>query len=142
MTNLYDAGITSYVRKGTIKISKTNFNANALVGGVENPEDAIILIDRIVADITTAAEAACTLAVGLGDNATDNSLNASKDFLGCNALNIGVAIGPVAAVNYSCKVAAPNANHNATDSWILIGASVIANADSLVADVYVDYIIP
>jgi hypothetical protein len=142
MSELYSSGIQSRVRRGTLKISKTNFNANALVGGVENPEDVDILIDRIVADIKTAAEAACILSVGLGDNATDNVLNASKDFLGTNAMNIGVAVGPVTAVNYNCKVAAQNANHNATDSWILIGSNVIANADSLVADVYIDYIIP
>jgi len=57
-------------------------------------------------------------------------------------MNIGIAVGPVTAVNANCKVAAANANHSATDSWILIGSSAIANADSLVADVYVDYIIP
>jgi len=138
----YTSGDKSACRRGTIKLSKSNFNANALVGGVENPENEVILIDRIVADIKTAAEAACDLQVGLGDNATDNSLNATTDFLATNAMNIGIAVGPVTAVNANCKVAAANANHSATDSWILIGSSVIANADSLVADVYVDYIIP
>jgi len=142
MTDLYTSGITSHVRKGTIKISKSNFNANALLGGVENPEDVDILIDRVVADIKTAAEAACNLEVGLGDNAIDNSLNATIMFLETNAMNIGIATGPAAAINANCKVAAQNANHNATNSWILIGSSAIANADDLVADVYVDYIIP
>jgi len=142
MVTKYDAGITSYVRKGTIKISKSNFNANALLGGIENPEDADILIDRVVADIKTAAEAASNLEVGLGDNTIDNSLNATTMFLETNAMNIGLATGPAAALNVNCKVAAQNANHNATNSWILIGSSVIANADDLVADVYVDYIIP
>jgi len=139
---LYASGMQSHVRKGTIKISKTNFNANALLGGVENPENEDILIDRVVADIKTAAEAASNLEVGLGDNAIDNSLNATIMFLETNAMNIGVATGPAAAINANCKVAAQNANHNATNSWILIGSSVIANADDLVADVYVDYIIP
>jgi len=142
MPNLYASGIQSYVRKGTIKISKSNFNANALLGGIENPEDVDILIDRVVADIKTAAEVACNLEVGLGDNAIDNSLNATIMFLETNAMNIGIATGPAAAINANCKVAAQNANHNATNSWILIGSSVIANADDLVADVYVDYIIP
>ena len=139
---LYASGMQSHVRKGTIKISKSNFNANALLGGVENPENEDILIDRVVADIKTAAEAASNLEVGLGDNAIDNSLNATIMFLETNAMNIGIATGPAAAINASCKVAAQNANHNATNSWILIGSSVIANADDLVADVYVDYIIP
>lgn len=139
---LYASGMQSHVRKGTIKISKSNFNANALLGGVENPENEDILIDRVVADIKTAAEAACNLEVGLGDNAIDNSLNATIMFLESNAMNIGIAAGPAAAINANCKVAAQNANHNATNSWILIGSSVIANADDLVADVYVDYIIP
>lgn len=140
--NLYASGMQSHVRKGTIKISKSNFNANALLGGVENPEDADILIDRVVADIKTAAGTACNLEVGLGDNAIDNSLNATIMFLETNAMNIGIAAGPAAAINANCKVAAQNANHNATNSWILIGSSVIANAAALVADVYVDYIIP
>ena len=139
---LYASGMQSHVRKGTIKISKSNFNANALLGGVENPENEDILIDRVVADIKTAAEAASNLEVGAGDNAIDNSLNATIMFLETNAMNIGIATGPAAAINANCKVAAQNANHNATNSWILIGSSVIANADDLVADVYVDYIIP
>ena len=142
MGDLYDSGITSHVRKGTIKIAKSNFNANALLGGVENPEDVDILIDRVVADIKTAAEAACNLEVGAGDNAIDNSLNATIMFIETNAMNIGVAVGPAAAINANCKVKAQNANHNATNSWILVGSSVLANADDLVADVYVDYIIP
>ena len=139
---LYASGMQSHVRKGTIKISKSNFNANALLGGVENPENEDILIDRVVADIKTAAEAASNLEVGAGDNAIDNSLNATIMFLETNAMNIGIATGPAAAINANCKVAAQNANHNATNSWILIGSSVLANADDLVADVYVDYIIP
>ena len=139
---LYASGMQSNVRKGTIKISKSNFNANALLGGVENPENEDILIDRVVADIKTAAEEACNLEVGAGDNATDNSLDATIMFLEANALNVGIATGPAAGINANCKVAAQNANHNATNSWILVGSSVIGNADDLVADVYVDYIIP
>jgi len=138
----YSSGDKSAVRRGMIKISKSNFNANALLGGVENPENEVILIDRIVLDIKTAAEATSTLVVGLDDNATDNVLDASVNFMSTNAENIGVAVGPDAAVNYNCKVAAANADHNATDSWILIGAGTIAGADSLVADAYIDYIIP
>lgn len=137
----YGSGDKSAVRRGTIKISKTNFNANALLGGVENPEDEVILIDRVVADIKTKAEAACNLECGLGDNANDNVLNATIMLIETNALNIGVEHGPPTTINANCKVAAYNANHNATNSWILIGSSVVNNADDLVADVYIDYII-
>ena len=140
MTTLYDAGITSHVRKGTVKLVVSNANAAGNAKTLENPEDCVVLIDRVVAEITTAAEAASQLLVGIGDNANDNVENAAGMLLNTNALNIGVApAGPPDGVNCNCRLAAKGAAANA---FILVGVDVPANADSLVANVFVDYVIP
>jgi len=137
----YGSGITSDVRKGTLKIACAagSFNSAGIAGSVENPMAEEILIDRIVVEIKTAAEAASVLMVGVGDNAADNVENAACDFMAINALNVGVYTGIKAGINANCRVAKKGAAANA---FILVGADVPANADSLVADVYVDYIIP
>jgi len=138
MPDKYDQ--QSDVRKGTLKLSVSNANAAGNAATLENPEDDVILIDRVVAEIQTAAEAASLLLVGIGDNANDNVENAAGMLLNVNALNIGTTVaGPAAGVNCNCRLAKKGASANA---FILVGVDVPANADSLVADVYVDYIIP
>jgi DNA-binding transcriptional regulator LsrR (DeoR family) len=142
MGTLYDSGKTKMVRTGTVKLSIAapagNMAGNSAT--MENPEDEIILINRVVAEIRTAAEAASLLLVGIGDNASDNVENCPGMLLNTNALNIGTsAPGIAAGVNCNCRMAAKGAAANA---FILVGVDVPANADSLVADVYVDYIIP
>jgi hypothetical protein len=141
MTTLYDSGITSHVRKGTLKLSVAAAAANCAgnAATIQNPEDEVIVIDRVVAEIKTAAEAASLLLVGVGDNASDNVENSHVMLINTNALNIGVVEGIQAGVNANCRVAAKDAAANA---FILVGVDVPANADSLVCDVYVDYIIP
>jgi len=129
----------SDVRRGTLKIPVSNGNAAGNAATLENPESEAILIDRVVAEITTAAEAASVLLVGVGDNANDNVENTGVELLNTNALNVGVASGPAAGVNANCRVDKKGATANA---FILVGVDVPANADDLVANVFVDYIIP
>ena len=139
MTDLYSSGIQSHVRKGTLKLSVSNANAAGNAATLENPEDSVIVVDRVVAEIQTAAEAASLLLVGVGDNANDNVENTHVELLNTNALNVGIAAGPAAGVNANCRV---NKNGESANSFILVGVDVPANADSLVADVLVEYHIP
>lgn len=143
MTDLYTSGIRSHVRKGTLKMSIAAGEANTAANltaatGLQNPEDAVVVIDRVVAEIKTAAEAACNLVVGIGDNASDN-VGAHAKLLEVNAMNVGAVSGPAAGVNANCRV---NKNGETSNAYVITGASVNTNADSLVADIYVDYIIP
>jgi len=137
MPDKYDQ--QSDVRKGTLKIPLSNGNAAGNAATLENPEGDVILIDRVVAEITTVAEAASQLMVGVGDNVNDNVENTGVELLNTNALNVGIASGPAAGVNANCRVAKKGASANA---FILVGVDVPANADDLVANVFVDYIIP
>jgi len=140
MPSKYDQ--QSDIRKGTLKLSVAAAAANCAgnAATLENPEDDVIVIDRVVAEIQTVAEAASQLLVGIGDNVNDNVENAAGMLLNVNALNVGTTVGgPAAGVNCNCRLAKKGAGANA---FILVGVDVPANADSLVADVYVDYIIP
>lgn len=137
MPDKYDQ--QSDVRKGTLKIAVSNGNAAGNAATLENPESEAILIDRVVAEITTASEDPAVLLVGVGDNVNDNVENTGVELLNANAQNVGVVSGPAAGVNANCRVAAKAAAANA---YILVGVDVPANADNLVANVFVDYIIP
>lgn len=139
MTNTY--AVESEVRRGTLKLSVAAGEANCAgnAATLENPESEAILIDRVVAELTTVAEAASVLLVGIGDNASDNVENTGTELLNANALAAGVVSGPAATVNANCRVAKNGASANA---FILVGVDVPANADSLVVDIYVDYLIP
>ncbi|MGA2669961.1 MAG: hypothetical protein ABSF21_00870 [Dehalococcoidia bacterium] len=140
MGTLYSLGQTSVVRRGLLKLAISNANAAGNAATLENPEDAIILVDKVVAEIRTVAEAASQLVVGIGDNASDNVLNAAGYLLNTNALNIGHSVtGPAAGINCNCRLSPKGTTTNA---FLLVGVDVAANADSLVGDVYVDYIIP
>ena len=139
MTNTF--GVQSEVRRHTLKLSIAAGEGNAAGNSatVENPEAEEILIDRVVGEIKTAAEAASLLLVGIGDNVNDNVENVGTELLNTNALNVGIAAGPAAGVNAHCRVAKKGASANA---FILVGVDVPGNADSLVAEIFVDYIIP
>jgi len=140
MPDKYDQ--QSDVRKGTLKLSVAAAAANCAgnAATLENPEDSIILIDRVVAEIKTVAEAASQLLVGIGDNVNDNVEDAAGMLLNVNALNVGTTVaGPAAGVNCNCRLAKKG---TAANAFILVGVDVPANADDLVVDVYVDYIIP
>lgn len=137
MPNWY-AEQQSTVRKGTLHLEVAAGEGNAAGNSatLENPEDAVICVDRVVAEIQTAAEAASVLLVGVGDNANDNVENTHVELLNTNAMNIGIAAGPAAGVNANCRV---NKKGETANSFILVGVDVPANADSLVADVLVEY---
>ena len=139
MTNTYD--VQSEVRRGTLKLSVAAGAANCAgnAATLENPEHDEILVDRVVAELKTVAEAASVLLVGIGDNASDNVENTGTELLNVNALAAGAVSGPAAAVNANCRVAK---NGAAANAFILVGVDVPANADDLVVDIYVDYIIP
>ncbi len=137
MPSKYDQ--QSDVRKGTLKIAVSNANAAGNAATLQNPESDAILVDRVVAEITTASEQAAILLVGVGDNANDNVENSHVELLNANAQNVGVVSGPAAGVNANCRVAK---NAAAANAYILVGVDVPANADSLVGTVFVDYIIP
>lgn len=139
MTNAYD--VQSEIRRGTLKLSVAANAANCAgnAATLQNPEHDEILIDRVVAEVKTAAEAASVLLVGVGDNANDNVENTGVELLNTNALNVGIAEGPAAGVNANCRIAK---NGAAANAFILVGVDVPANADDLVVDVYVDYMIP
>lgn len=139
MTNTYD--VQSEIRRGTLKLSVAANAANCAgnAATLQNPESNEILIDRVVAEIKTVAEAASVLLVGIGDNANDNVENTGVELLNTNALNVGIAAGPAAGVNANCRIAK---NGAAANAFILVGVDVPANADDLVVDIYVDYMIP
>lgn len=140
MPNWY-AEEQSMVRRGTLKLAIAAGEGNAAGNSatLENPEDEVIVVDRVVAEIKTAAEAASLLLVGVGDNANDNVENTHVELLNTNALNVGIATGPAAGVNANCRI---NKNGQTANAFILVGVDVPANADSLVADVLVEYHIP